>query len=240
MKIAVPAYIALLFLTTACSQHKLESNNSSNVELPTKVQQECLPGEELVYRDDVLSTFTEDKIRGEGIVSFQMKINDRFTIYNQDDAVFGEMVLNEDGTYFTLNMPQKTIARRVTPQDDFASFDFDAETTIADKDYLIIYVNKEQRRVKKAELNYSLITWPDYLKNNNITLKACNLLRDKAHEPIAASIDQVFEVTAVKGDLINIKSSKECLPDGVAYKAIQGWVKWKSGDTLMIKFTACD
>lgn len=71
-------------------------------------------------------------MRGHGIVSIRLDINDRPDIWDMDDAKFGEIVLNGDQTFFTLNMPQKVIARKVVPEFDIAAFDFDAEDPDSD------------------------------------------------------------------------------------------------------------
>ncbi|WP_316812137.1 hypothetical protein [Pedobacter heparinus] len=67
--------------------------------------------------------------------------------------------VNKHLTYFTLNMPKKVIARQVAPQYDFAAFDFDAEKVNTDKDYLIIYVNREKRKVKKSAVKFVFEPW---------------------------------------------------------------------------------
>lgn len=246
--------LAVLFFLTACKQNQSEQVSATDTVVtappagPAVAEQnetqtgepQCAASEQLLYEDAGFSSYTEDKIRGEGVVSFTLDINDRLTILNMDGSAFGEIVLNEDMTYFTLNMPQKTTARSLVTNFDFAAFDFDAENTNTDKEYLIIYVNKEKRKVKKSDLKFMYNKWNDYLKNSDIALKDCNLLKDANGKQIPASKGQAFVITEVKADMVNIKSSKDCTPDGVAYKPMQGWVKWKSDKGLLLNFTSCN
>jgi hypothetical protein len=113
----------------------------------------------LLYEGETLSTYIDAEHRGAGVVSFTLDVNDRLDIWNMDDTKFGDVVLNEDLTYFSLNMPKKIVARKVVPENDFAAFDFDAEKPETDKDYLIIYINKEKRKVKKSDLKFHFSPW---------------------------------------------------------------------------------
>jgi len=173
-------------------------------------------------------------MRGQGVISFSMNINDRLTILNEDDTQFGEIVLNEDMTFFTLTMPKKIVARKVISNFDFAAFDFDAENTTADKEYLLIYVNKEKKKVKKTDLKFTFSTWEDYVKKETIKLKTCNLLPD------AKGKDVTFDVVEVKGDEIKIKSTKDCGGEDAPFENLKGNIKWKSGQTLLIDFAVCN
>lgn len=113
----------------------------------------------LLYQSPTFMSYVDGTKRGAGIVSFTLNVQDRLDILNMDNTKFGEIVLNQDLTYFTLNMPKKIIARKVIPEYDFAAFDFDVEKLETDKEYLIIYVNKEKRKVKKSELKFTFAPW---------------------------------------------------------------------------------
>lgn len=213
-------------------------SNGSSQEIASNEIIPCKESESLLFEGDTFTSYTEDKIRGEGIVSFTMDINDRLTILNEDDSSFGEIVLNEDMTYFTLTMPKKIVARKVIPNYDFASFDFDCENVNADKDYLIIYINKQKKKIKKTDLKYTFSTWENYIKKQFIQLKECNLIVDGNVNP--NSKDQAFAVTEIKGDVIKIKSVKDCNGEDTRFYDIQGQVKWKSDDVLLINFALCN
>lgn len=232
---------SILFLLTACwliscrqtnRQAKIAADSVS-VTPATASAADCSAGQELVYSNDVFSTYTEGRIQGKGVASFQFKVNDRLNIYNEDDSEFGFIVLNEDLTFFTLQMPKKLVARKVIPEHDFATFDFDAEEENTHKEYLFIYANGERRKVKKAEISYTYLSWEEYIKTRPITLISCNPLKN-------APKGMIFEVTTLEGERINIRSSQECAAEDTEFKVVEGWVKWRKGDTLMVDLTTCN
>jgi len=256
MKTKILCTISLLIsLQLACKQpeSKITGNEqeagpsskdvSAKPAEPSATGNECEPGQKLVYEEkDVFSSYTEDIIRGSGVVSFALDVNNRIDFYNMDGTEFGFLSLNEDLTYYTLNMPQKIVARDVKTVYDFASFDFDAEDVATDNDYLIIYLNKEKRKVKKSAVKYTYSNWKDYLTGNIVTLKACNLLKDASGKTIDNSKSQIFTVLAVKNDMIHIKSSSDCMAmaDSDIYRPMEGWLRWKSRNNLTVDFSDCE
>jgi len=204
--------------------------------LATKVQKDCGNEEKLLYAKDGFSSYTEDKIRGKGVISFELQVNDRLDIYDEDDAVFGYIVLNEDQTFFTAQMPKKLVARKVIPELDFAAFDFDAEEESASKDYLFIYANGEKKKVKKTDAKYSYQSWGVYLKKKSIALKPCNPL---ANAPNGGQ-NLVYDVKDMDDDQIKIKSSADCGGEESKFAPAQGWVKWRKKDLLMVDLKVCD
>ncbi|MHC0447921.1 hypothetical protein ACWA1F_21115 [Flavobacterium sp. 3-218] len=196
--------------------------------------EDCPKEESLVWQGETFASYTEDIMRGKGVISFTMDINDRLDFFNEDDSTFGEIVLNEDMTFFTLKMPGKVIARKVIPIYDFAAFDFDCEDINADPNYFIIYINKEKRKIKKDGIKYNFSTWEDYIKKQHIRLKSCNLIANPK------SSSQVFTVEKLNGDEIEIKSNKDCLGEDVPFESLKGKVKWKAGDRLLINFALCN
>lgn len=218
---------------TTAIHDSLQASNKTAVPVNNKP---CEPGQTLVYEEpDVFSTYTEDKMRGSGVVSFQLDLHDRLDIYYPDMSTFGFLVYNDDGNFYTSDMPAKLLARGVVPEADFAQFDFDAEAVDTDKDYLIIYANKEKLKVKKADVKYTFQTWDDYVRSQTIELKACNLLNGEAQY-----LDMAFDVTQVDGDRIKIKSNKDCFGSDGKYTPVEGWVKWKKDGNLLIDFASCD
>ncbi|MGY3211804.1 hypothetical protein [Mucilaginibacter sp. HD30] len=197
---------------------------------------DCQSTDTLLYsQEGVFSSYTENKMRGVGVISFHLSINNRLDIYDEDGSKFGFLVYNDDQTYYMLDMPIKTIARAVIPIADQAQFDFDAEATNTDKDYFIIYVNKEKRKVKKADVKFTFSSWDDYLKLQEIRLKPCNML------PAAGTNQEMlYTVTQVKGDEIKIRSVQNCSGEDEGFKQVEGWIKWKNGDVLTVDLTNCD
>ena len=231
--------------TTPNTPEALQTNENSATTAPSEkvVKADitaCRERESVVWEGENFVSYTEDRMRGKGVISFTMDINDRLDILNDDDSNFGEIVLNEDLTFFTLTMPKKVIARKVITTYDFAAFDFDSEIVDTNQDYFIIYVNKEKRKVKKEGLKYAFSTWEQYIKKQSVRLKDCNLIADQQGNVNQKSKDQVFTVTEVKGDEIKITSSKDCLEEDKSFHAVNGILKWKSANVLLIDFAVCN
>jgi hypothetical protein len=254
MKKIIFTYAAIAFLLVSCKE--TPKDTMAEAETPTLTEtpataassesmatgdiSTCKEGESLVFQGETFTSYTEDKMRGVGVISFTMDINDRLAILDAEDDAFGEIVLNEDMTYFTLTMPKKVVARKVVTNYDFAAFDFDAENVNTNKDYLIIYVNKEKRKVKKSDLKYTFLTWEDYIKKQTLKLKDCNLLTDANGKPNLKSKGLAFNVIEIKGDEIKIKSTKDCLGEDAPFQNLEGKVKWKSGNALVVDFATCN
>lgn len=200
----------------------------------------CQEKESVVWESENFVSYTEDRMRGKGVISFTMDINDRLDILNEDNSNFGEIVLNEDLTFFTLTMPKKVVARKVITTYDFAAFDFDCENVDANRDYFLIYVNKQKRKVKKTGLKYTFSTWEEYIKKQSISLKDCNMIADQQGNSNPKSKDQVFTITEINGDEIKITSSKDCQEEDKPFQVVNGMVKWKSGNVLLIDFAVCN
>lgn len=157
MKQIILAYAAFAFLLASCNNVP----GSTTIDKGERLLRSELAkdSDSLVYEGPTISSYTEQVKRGSGVISFDLAINDRLDILNMDNTKFGDIVLNEDLTYFTLNMPKKIIARKLVPEYDFAAFDFDAENVEADKEYLIVYVNKDKRKVRKSDVKFVFNSW---------------------------------------------------------------------------------
>lgn len=240
MKRVILIYAAIVFLLLGCKQSTKHHTDGAEASLTKAAVGNCKEGESLVYGTETFSSYTEDSMRGQGVISFTLDINDRLDILNEDDTKFGEIVLNEDMTYFTLTMPRKIVARKVVTSYDFAAFEFDAETLDSDKDYLHIYINHRIKKVKKSNIKFTYASWPDYIKNQLIKLKDCNQLFDASGKVNPKSKELTFVVTEVKGDEIKIKSTRDCLSDEVTFQNLEGKINWKSGGALMVDFAVCN
>jgi hypothetical protein len=247
MKNKVIFLLAVAIWLTSCEESKKQPPSSAislgNAAIPLSAQkqpkttkQECSAGEELIYDNNNFSTYTEDKIRGKGVVSFQLDVNDRLNIYNEDDSDFGYIVLNENLIFFTLQMPKKLVARKVIPEFDFAAFDFDAEEEHTNKEYLFIYANGGKKKVKKAEIKYSYKGWNEYIKDQTITPKPCNKLENAPE----GGQQLIFTVTTIDGDRIHIKSSPDCAGEDTAFQRAEGWIKWRKNDLLLVDLRNCN
>jgi hypothetical protein len=162
--------LLILALLTACQQHPERTSKASATKtfrpedhLDTVKEFKVEPGEKLLFQDKVLASFVDAKKRGAGVISFDFDVNDRLDILDMDGSTFGFLVLNEDKSFYTLEMPVKVVARKFIPEFDFQAFDFDAEPVETKADYLLIFVNKKLRKVKKAGTKYRFTDWKQYL-----------------------------------------------------------------------------
>lgn len=160
------AYFVMVLLLVSCdrSGQKAAVDHSPRRTVKTpSAESGSEKSDSLLYQSKTLSSYIDMTRRGTGVVSFELAINDRLDIWNLDDTKFGEIVLNEDLSFFTINMPRKVVARQLIPEYDFASFDFDAENVNTDPRYLIIYVNNEKRRVEKSAVKFTFRSHSAYL-----------------------------------------------------------------------------
>ncbi|MNL32744.1 hypothetical protein D3C87_1546160 [compost metagenome] len=155
MKLTILLCTTAAFLFVSCndSSHKHNKAKKQKVEdirkeVPTP--RSIKKNDSLVYENSSFSSYTERVKRGTGIIYLYLDVNDRLDILNMDNTKFGNIILNKDMTYSMHNMPKKVIARKLVPEYDFSAFEFDAEKLETDKEFLIIYINKEKRKVKKS------------------------------------------------------------------------------------------
>ena len=102
-----------------------------------------------------INIYTEDMMRGEGVL--ELFIENNIKILNIDKTLFGSIQLTKDG--YNIQFPKKIIAREVYPQSEYKVFSFDSETPNIDKDFLIIYINKEKKMVDKKSVKFKFIKW---------------------------------------------------------------------------------
>ncbi|MFA4868576.1 MAG: hypothetical protein WC623_10275 [Pedobacter sp.] len=152
MKLTISLCTTVAFLFASCndSPHKTTKTKAEHINKEVSKLRSIKKGDSLVYESPSFSSYTEKVKRGTGIISFYLDVNDRLDIWNMDNTKFGNIVLKKDLTYLTLNMPRKVIARKLVPEYEFAAFDFDAENLETDEKFIIIYINKAKRKVKKS------------------------------------------------------------------------------------------
>lgn len=174
--------------------------------------------------------YTENTIRGNGVI--QLSINNKIEILNYDKTTFGNISFVDDS--FIISLPQKVVAREVIPDSEFQIFSFDAEQPNTDKDYLIIYINKEKKLVAKKGLKYYFLLWNDYVKSAfiQLTSNVDNASNDE--------LNYWYKAIEIKGDSMRIKSIPKSSCDYIEnYKYVTKWIKWKKNNCKLIKFNFC-
>ena len=171
--------------------------------------------------------YSENTLRGKGVV--ELTIDKNLEILNSDKTCFGTISLlnNDFGTTYKINFPKKMVtAREIIPDDEFQVFSFDSELPEINNEFLIIYINKEQKMIKKTDVKYKFLNWDDYVKSAYIRLYG----KDK----------NLYKVIEIKNDSLKIKSISKSDCDYVeSYKDVTKWIKWKDNNCKLIKFNFC-
>lgn len=177
--------------------------------------------------------YTEDKLRGEGVVS--LLIDRDLEILNVDKTVFGSIRLNKNEEEpFDIKLPKSVIAREIIPNVEYRIFCFDAEQPITDKDFLIIYINKEKRLINKNECKYKFNSWQEYVKTAFIHLTP------KVENSSKKEQLYYYETLEIKGDSMKIKSVSKTSCDYVEeYRDVTKWIKWKDNSYKFVTFDFC-
>lgn len=178
--------------------------------------------------------FTENNLRGSGVlnISFEKTVE----ILNLDKSNFGKIIIKNNalGISLDVKLPKTVIAREVMPDPEFQVFSFDGEIPETDKNFLIIYVNKEKRLIDKKTVKYDFLSWENYIKSSYIQL-------DSSFDYLSKSEQKYwYEMIKIKNDSMQIKSINKTKCDYIEnYKDVTKWVKWKQNNCKLIKFNFC-
>lgn len=192
----------------------------------------------LLYSDTSLTSYTENIMRGDGVVSLDIEPGNTIKMYTIDDMFFGEIKYTQD-LNFILKLPEEIVARKVIPNNDFIAFEFDALHPDIDKEHVFIYLNKTRLKVKKTDVNYDFSTWEEYIKYQVIELKPNNLLHVEQEnsniiEPHSGG--HVYKVTALNENIMHLASTVSGCCTHPAHESFEGWVRWKEDNILLVNF----
>ena len=186
-----------------------------------------------ITENNKVSIITDSIIRGEGVV-YLLEGFKEIEILNTDKTLFGKICSyeevnrfdNQKYTTYKLQFPTDIIVREIIPDVEIQVFSFDAQNPKTNKDYLLIYVNGEQKLISK-QVEYSFVTWEEYIKSAFIRLKE----QDEFY----------YNVLEIKNDSMLIKSvNVDCgQGDDENFKEITKWVKWKENNRKLVNFSFC-
>lgn len=193
----------------------------------------------LIFADNYIESYTDDTIRGNGVVEISLGSNE-FKILNLDDTLFEKFVFIEN-QYSLENGINKIIARKFIPNEDFFSLTFDADFFKVDDKFIFIYVNERLKKIEKSKYIVEYSDWLVYLKNGYVKLFKDNLLKIKTtyrNEILEDSLNHVFSVKEIVNDnLILVSTSTGCCK---SIKDIEGEVKWRNKDKLLVDICIID
>ena len=192
----------------------------------------------LLYNDTGITSYTENIMRGNGVLSLDIEPGNSVKLYTEDDMFFGEIKYTQD-LNFILKLPEEIIARKVIPNSDFRAFEFDAVQPESSNDYIFVYLNRTRFKIKKADASYSFLRWPDYIKHQVIELKPNNLLHvEKNNTNVIEphSSEHVYKVTDIKENVMTLVSTNSGCCSHPNHESFEGWVRWRQDDILLVNF----
>lgn len=209
----------------------------STKELGPVPEGECSVGDSLLlnmaeYKG--ITFFTENTMRGSGVV--HLSINRKVDILNLDKTLYGSIVPKVAGEFmdYEINLPTTVIARQVIPYAELQIFEFDSESPDQDSTYLTVYFNRERKLILKKNLQYSFLSWNDYIKSAFVRLTA------SVQNASMAERKYWYQVMEIKDDSMLIRSVPKSACDYVEdYKPISKWVKWRTDHCKLIEFNFC-
>lgn len=243
MKKKVSIVLICFYLLCSCTKTKkseaVELNKkgkiSSNQRIEKKEIEKCLFDsiEMQTTEYNNIKFYSENELRGKGVIT--LFINGNVEIFNFDKTTYGSIVLtdNEEGLY-DIKLPKIVIAREIIPDIEHNIFSFDAENPDTDSNFLIIYINKEKKLLRKKKNRYKFSTWDSYIKESflHLTPKVVGSTSDERK--------YYYKTLKIQGDSMQIKSVSKMSCDYIEeYKDITKWIKWKEGSCKVIDFDFC-
>jgi len=220
--------------TTIISNHSKDSATVIKKEIP-KMDNECVIDSLTMQTTEYngITFYTENNMRGSGVIN--LSINKSTDILNIDKTPFGKILVNnENENIYDLKLPKVVISREIIPDSEHRIFSFDAEEPATDQDFLIIYINKQKKLIKKNNNNYAFISWENYIK------KAFIQLTPEVPSTSKQELLYWYKVLKIKGDSMQIKSIPKTDCDYIEeYKNVTKWIQWKQNTCKLIKFNFC-
>ncbi|MGN7706435.1 hypothetical protein [Chryseobacterium sp. 22543] len=227
-----PLLILLSLILFSCSGKKKErivekEQNNQTFECPidsTSMQTTEYNG---------ITFYTENNLRGSGVIN--LSINKNTEIFNMDKTPYGKIVVNnDDENVYDVKLPKVVIAREIIPDSEHRIFSFDAEEPGSDRDFLIIYINKQKKLIEKKNNDYAFNSWENYIKTAFIQLTP-EISNTSKEEQL-----YWYKSLKIKGDSMQIKSIPKADCDYIEeYKNVTKWIQWKKGSCKLIKFNFC-
>ncbi|WP_456311786.1 hypothetical protein [Pseudomonas shirazensis] len=232
-------------LFSSCTKHKeendkevtnnnIENQNIENKQL-AKSTSECLLDSIKMQITEYggIKFYSENKLRGSGVLALIMP--DNVDILNTDKTFYGSIILgNNTEEPYNIKLPKVIVAREIIPDVEHRIFSFDAEQPETDKDFLIVYLNKEKKLISKKASKYKFSSWETYIKSSFIHLTS------KIENSTKEEQMYYYQSIKIKGDSMQIKSVSKTSCDYVEeYKNVTKWIKWKNDSCKFIMFDFC-
>lgn len=226
------------FIIVSCTKHdkattvegkniSVEKHNNSDNECPL----DSLAMQTSEYKG--ITFYTENNLRGSGVIT--LSVTGKIDILNNDKTNYGSISLNNDEEMsYEIKLPKKTVAREIIADSEFRIFSFDAENPDINKDFLIVYINREKKIISKKNNQFTFDPWDKYVQSAfvKLTPKVSNTTKD----------EQLYwyKAMAVKGDSMKIKSISKSDCDYIEhYEPVTKWIKWRTNSCKHVNFNFC-
>jgi len=226
------------FLIVSCTKHDNatilkdknisgEKHNNSDHECPV----DSVAMQTSEYKG--ITFYTENNLRGSGVIT--LSVTGKTDILNNDKTTYGSIALNNDEEMsYEIKLQKKTVVREIIADSEFRIFNFDAEKPDTDKDFLIVYINREKKLISKKDNQFTFDPWDKYAQSAfvKLTPEVSNTTKD----------EQLYwyKALVVKGDSMKIKSISKTDCDYVEhYKPVTKWIKWRTDSCKLINFNFC-
>ena len=187
----------------------------------------------LIYSDEYFTSYTDDFIRSEGVIEIEL-ITNELVILNLDDSIFEKFIFNLE-SYLIENGTSEIIARKFIPNEDFLSICFDSKSFTDDDEFILIFINKQLKKIEKAKYIVQYSNWLDYIKNEYINIKNDNLLdvnTNNGYKPLQKSINYTYVVKEINDNILSLVSTSTGCCN--CAEKIEGIVKWKDNNNKLL------
>ncbi|GAA5084063.1 hypothetical protein GCM10023210_03440 [Chryseobacterium ginsengisoli] len=180
-----------------------------------------------------INFYSENTMRGKGVIN--ISVDTKIEILNLDKTIYGSISPSKNDLIpYDIHLPKNVVAREIIPDIEFRIFDFDAEQPDNASEFVIIYVNKEKKLLRKKNLQYTFSNWDKYIKSAFIQLDSDIINISKEEQKYW------YKAIQINADSMLIKSVSKTDCDYIEdYKDISKWIKWKNGNCKLIKLNFC-
>jgi hypothetical protein len=195
---------------------------------------------ELIYSDKIIESYSDNIIRGKGVVELLLKINQPLIIYNLDDTEYEVFKLLSDD-YVMMYNTETVVARIFVPNHDFLRIIFDCNEFNQEDEYVFIYFNEELKKIKNKDYELMYDDWNDFVKNGYVSLLPNNPLyvqKENQYIKDDDSLNEVYTVEKMDNEILWLRStSTGCCSSN---RDLYGYVKWRDRNNLLISLNVAD
>lgn len=157
-----------------------------------------------------INFYSENTMRGKGVIN--ISLDTKIEILNLDKTIYGSISPSKNDLIpYDIHLPKNVVAREIIPDIEFRIFDFDAEQPDNASEFVIIYVNKEKKLLRKKNVQYTFSNWDKYIKSAFIQLDSdiINISKEEQkywYKAIQINADSMLIKSVLKRTVIILKT----------------------------------